>query len=270
MLSLPENRPASPKMCKTGQEEPLGARWTHWGGCTEPLGGVCSTRSPPAWVHWQLCPGWHHWSTVHDSCKQPQQQSCPWCLHTPGVPMGTTLCPHRGDLAGLPHSVLCHGPPGTLCAGPAARVSELLGKSFWRLQPGALRKTGSETVFLKIQQLWITFPKLGREETISASQWRLHSLFQPPGLCDTHIYKLSHGEWESKHHIFTWRQTCALPWLLPGLVHAQGWVLHPSAWHSDLSSVSVPWYNRRGWRPRVSSRTAQALWLPLPSFRLTW
>lgn len=84
------------------------------------------------------------------------------------LPWVSTVVVWQGCLA--PCRAMIHMAPPALCPGPLAWLSELLGKSFWRLQPAALRKMSSEPVFLKTQQLWITCPKLEREGTISAFQ----------------------------------------------------------------------------------------------------
>lgn len=116
-------------------------------------------------------------NSVHDACEQPQQPShahsteLPLVPTTQGVPMGPrvpTVLTWQGCLT--PCCAMIHMAPPALCPGPVAWVSELLGKSSWKLQLGAFRKTSLEPVFLKTQQLWFTCPKLAREGIISAFQ----------------------------------------------------------------------------------------------------
>lgn len=270
-LSVPENRPVSPIMCKTGQEEPLGTCWAHWGGCTETLGGVCSTRSPLTWVHSELCPLLSGYTAgprltslkqypcflQADTPAQPctQQQSCPWCLHTPGVPMGhRPLSPQRW----LGRAALHHDPHGASSSLPWACCMGIgAAREIWRLQPDALRKTEVQNQFpLKHSssgspaQSW-----KGRHYTC-LSMKALVSLPAPWALWYTRVGALSQWVREQTPHLYM-KTDLAFPWLLPGLVHPRGRVLDPSARHTGLSSISVPWYKRREWRPRGSSRTAR-------------
>lgn len=207
-------------MCKTGQEEPLGARWTHWGGCTD-TPGVCAaqgillqgcTDSSGLSSGYTAVPRLASLQHILDSCRQTHQHSpahssraAPAACTHQECPWDTALCPYRGDLAGLPCTVLCHDPHGTSSSLPWASSMAIwaTGEILLEVITWCFKENELRTSFPQNTAALDYLPKAGkRRDYICLSVKAPVPLPAPWDLWYTHLGALSEWVREQTPHLY--------------------------------------------------------------------